>query len=122
VFLGLMTTEGVREITKDLEKEFHGRNFNKKDFDNLIKAKRYADAAMFFAQEMRNGWYLRYHADTNEIIYKVGGHLDANFAKVIYKHGDEQIFDYTPTPMSDHYASSKWKQIVTVDGEPVKRF
>jgi len=122
LFLGQMTTEGVRGITDDLDKEFHGHNFNKKDFDSLIYAKRYADAAMLIATEMRNGWYLRYHADTDEIVHKIGGYLEESFAKVIYKHGDEQIFDYTPTPMSDTFASSKWKQIVTVDGKPVKRF
>jgi len=122
VFLGQMTTEGVREITEDLNKEFSNRNFNKKDFDTLIHAKRYADAAMLIVQEMRNGWYLRFHADTHELVHKLGGYIDVNFPKLIYKHGDEQIFDYTPTPMNDHLASSKWKQIVTVDGKPVKRF
>ena len=122
VFLGQMTIEGVREITEDLDKEFNGHNFRKANFDKLIQAKRYADAAMFIAIEMRNGWYLRYHADTNEIVHKIGGYLSERFTDIIYKYGDEQIFDYTPVPMNDTFASSKWRQIVTVDGEPVKRF
>lgn len=122
VFLGQMTTEGIREITDDLDEEFHGHYFNKTDFDSLIHAKRYADAAMLIAKEMRNGWYLRYHADTGEIVQKIGGYLEGHFTDIIYKHGDEQIFDYTPVPMGDTFASSKWRQIVTVDGKPVKRF
>jgi hypothetical protein len=122
VFLGQMTKEGIREITDDLDEEFHGHNFRKTNFDKLIQAKRYADAAMFIAIEMRNGWYLRYHADTNEIVHKIEKYLKEHFTDIIYKYGDEQIFDYTPVPMGNMFTSSKWKQIVTVDGKPVNRF
>lgn len=128
MFLDPMNTEGINGMFEDFHKEI-GESWENQHawkidiFDEMIQSKRYADAAVYLNVVDRGFWWIKYSIDRDidNFKHQVCRFTESKLKDVIYKKGGEQIFDYKEIPAGGHITSSKWKVLVTSNGQPVER-
>ena len=128
MFLDPMSTEGINGMFEDFHKEI-GESWENQHawkiniFDGMIQSKRYADAAVYLNVVDRGFWWIKYSIDRDidNFKHQVCKFTESKLKDVIYKKGGEQIFDYKEIPAGGHITSSKWKVLVTSNGQPVVR-
>jgi len=125
MFLDSMNSDGLKGIFDDFDKELgdkwqNSRFFKFNKFDEMVNAKRYADAAVYIATHSKNWWWASYRIDTNDgrFVEHVKKFMTTEFDKWIYKRGGTQVFDYT---LIENIKSSKWTPIVKSNGQVVER-
>lgn len=128
MFLDPMSTEGINGMFEDFHKEIgesweHQHAWKIDIFDEMIQSKRYADAAVYLNVVDRGFWWIKYSIDRDidNFKHQVSNFTENKLKDVIYKKGGEQIFDYKEIPAGGHITSSKWKVLVTSNGQPVVR-
>jgi hypothetical protein len=128
VFIDPMSVEGFNGMFEDFDKEIgeqwenqHAWSIN--IFDKMVESKRYADAAVYLNVVDRGFWWIKYAVDRDIDNFKsfVCKFAHSGLKKVVYKYGGEHVFDYREIPAGGHITSSKWRVLVTSNGQPVER-
>jgi hypothetical protein len=128
MFLNSMNSEGFKGMFEDFEKELgdkwqNSRYFIFDKFEEMVNAKRYADATVYIATHSRNWWWASYQIDTNDgrFTEHVQKFMATEFDNYIYKKAGAQVFDYTLISADENIKSSKWTPIVKSNGQAVER-
>lgn len=128
VFLNPMNKEGINGIFDDFHNEIgehweHQHRWDIDKFDEMVESKRHVDAAVYLNVVDRGFWWIKYSVDRDldNFKHQVCKFTESKLKDVIYKKGGEQIFDYKEIPAGGHITSSKWKVLVTSNGQPVVR-
>lgn len=125
MFLTSMNSEGLKGMFEDFNQELgdkwqNSRFFKFNKFEEMVDAKRYADAAVYISTHARSWWWASYQIDTSDgrFVEHVKKFMTTEFDKWVYKRAKAQVFDYT---LTENIKSSKWTPIVKSNGQVVER-